>query len=108
VVEQHPHSGPAWRAEVFYGIVFLLLIVIGGGVAVYWRWADRQQAINPPRTVVQTGELTVTRRVEVDGAPYLIWSNGQVTPDMAEHRKFLLRTLAAQSLLQRQSEPTGR
>ena len=101
-------SGSAWRAEVFYGVLFLLLVAIGGGVALFWRWSDRQQAIGPPSTVVMTGELTVVQRVEVDGAPYLIWSNGAVTPDMAEHRKFLIRTMAAQSLLQNQSESSGR
>lgn len=106
MAEQPQH--PAHRAEVFYGVLFLLLILIGGGVAAYWRWADRRQAIAPPSTVVTTGELTVVRRVEVDGAPYLIWSNGAVTPDMAEHRKFLIRTMAAQSLLQHQSESSGR
>jgi hypothetical protein len=95
--------------EVFYGVITLLFVgSIAFGVVV-WKYQQRfaaPWAQAPVTPVARAEELSVVRHLEVDGAPYLLWSNGQVTPDMAAHRKFILRTLAAQAMLE--SQASGR
>lgn len=48
--------------------------------------------------------VRVTATLRHDGHSYLLWSNGQITPDMAEQQATLLRALAAQSLLKQSNK----
>lgn len=112
---QNPPDSPLYRAEVFYGCLFLVVIAILGGGSLFWRGRNGQTWWNAPTsnhatTATPVGEPSVLRRMDVDGAPYLLWSNGQITPDMAAHRKYILRTVAAQALLESQAaeQPSGR
>ncbi len=79
------------------GALFAILVWLAGDSLLGW-------AIKPPPpTAAQTYETPqVTGAVEYAGSRYLIWSNGEVTPDMADHRKFVVRAMAAQAILEAQ------
>jgi hypothetical protein len=103
-------NNQGWSREAFYAVLLLVaLSVLAGGVG-FWRYQQRRLPAGSPAQVAATvaAELSVVRHLEVDGAPYLLWSNGQITPDMAAHRKYILRTVAAQALLESQAASLGK
>lgn len=93
--------------QVAGGAVTAAIIVMLGIIGWLGLSALTKQQVPAVRTA---GEPSVVRHLEVDEAPYLLWSNGQITPDMAAHRRYILRTAAAQALLESQAEelPPGR
>lgn len=95
------------RAEVFYGLLFLSLLLLALVGVLGWRagWFDFGSSTPPPvARTTDADKLEVVSKIEVEGVPYLLWSNGQVTPDMAAHRNWVLRTMAAQAILEKQTE----
>ena len=97
---------PLARSEVFYGLAFIgfwLVVLVAVLIYRHGGWSSQDTKVTgPPQAgpVVSQADSIEVVRVEIDGAPYLIWPNGQVTPDMAAHRTFIVRTMAAQALLQ--------
>ncbi len=85
-------------------LVIVSLSVILGCLA--FHGMPSVQLRKPPATApaaTQTHETPrVTGAVEYAGSRYLIWSNGEITPDMADHRKFVVRAMAAQAILEEQ------
>lgn len=80
-------------------LAVLIWLVAGSSIRDWWNKPT------PPAATTQTQEaIRVTGSVEHEGARYLVWSNGVVTPDMADHRKFMVRAMAAQAILAAQKE----
>lgn len=82
------------RRELVIVLVFLTLLA--GGLL--WSIKHVFQPEQPPPAET----LYVEQQLTYDGAAYLLWSDGQITPDMAEHRRFIIRAISAQAILEKQ------